>query len=67
MNEKSKKAMSASDICKKAGISKNTLLRWESLNVIPKADKDWRGWRVFTENDLNKILEFKKKKANQNK
>ena len=57
-----KKNYSASEICKKVGISKNTLFRWEKEGIIPQAKKDWRGWRVFDDEDLNKVLKAKRGK-----
>lgn len=66
MSDEKKKSYSASEICREAGISKNTLLRWESEEKIPKAKKDWRGWRVFTEDDLQKVLKYKEEKALKN-
>jgi DNA-binding transcriptional MerR regulator len=31
------------------GVSKNTLLRWEALELIPKPPRDPNGHRYFTE------------------
>ena len=44
-----------SEACKKAGISRATLFRWLKAGILEKHHKDRRGWRVFTEEDLNKI------------
>jgi excisionase family DNA binding protein len=50
------------EVCKIAGVSKNTFLRWIREGVIIDAEKrDRRGWRIFTEEEL-KILE---KEANR--
>ena len=61
-----KKILTPSEICKIAGISKNTLFDWEKKELIPKAKRDWRGWRVFSEKDLQKVLEIKNTKKLQN-
>ena len=37
---------------KRIGIAKNTLLRWISLGLIEEVDRDWRGWRVWSEEDI---------------
>ena len=60
-----KKSMTPTEICQIAGISKNTLLRWEREGLIPKAHKDWRGWRAFTDADLEKVLSVKRNKASK--
>ena len=41
------------EICAKAGISRATLFRWLKAGVLKKTFRDRRGWRMFTENDLN--------------
>jgi len=37
------------EVCRMAGISKNTLLRWFKEGVFSDVEyRDWRGWRLFT-------------------
>jgi len=33
-----------------------TIKRWESLGLIPKAKRDTRGWRYYTEDDIKSIV-----------
>ena len=44
-----------SEACMKTGISRATLFRWLKASVLKKSYRDRRGWRLFTEDDLNKI------------
>ncbi len=44
-----------SEACKKTGVSRATLFRWLKAGILEKHYKDRRGWRLFTEEDLNKI------------
>ena len=44
-----------SEACRKTGISRATLLRWLKDGILEKPHRDRRGWRMFTEGDLNKI------------
>ena len=44
-----------SEACMKTGISRATLFRWLKAGVLNKSYRDRRGWRLFTEDDLNKI------------
>lgn len=46
-----------SEACKKTGISRATMFRWLQAGILEKYYKDRRGWRLFTEDDLNKIRE----------
>ena len=46
-----------SEACRKAGISKATYFRWLREGVIKDvAHKDRRGWRLFTEQDIERIM-----------
>ena len=44
-----------SETCMKTGISRATLFRWLKAGVFKTSYRDRRGWRLFTEDDLNKI------------
>ena len=46
-----------SEACRKAGISKATFFRWLREGVIKDvAHKDRRSWRLFTEQDIERIM-----------
>lgn len=40
------------------GISPKTLMRWEKSGKVRKAKRDFRGWRVYEEDDVLKIRDF---------
>ena len=44
-----------SEACLKTGISRATLFRWLKAGVLEQSYRDRRGWRLFTDDDLNKI------------
>lgn len=45
-----------SEACALAGISRMTFLRWVREGAITDVlHRDWRGWRLFTEDDLVKL------------
>ncbi len=44
-----------SEVFKKVGISRSTLMRWLKSGIIKEPYRDRRGWRLFTEDDLNSI------------
>ena len=50
-----------SETCQNAGISRATLFRWLKSGILKKHYKDRRGWRLFTEEDLNIIRDEAKK------
>jgi len=43
------------EVCDKVGISRPTLFRWLKRGILNKTQKDRRGWRLYTESDLNRI------------
>jgi len=43
------------EVCAKAGISRATLFRWLKAGVLKKTYRDRRGWRMFTESDLETL------------
>lgn len=50
--------MTITEVASLVGISAKTLARWEKVGKIRKPKRDWRGWRVYEENDLNEIRKF---------
>jgi DNA-binding transcriptional MerR regulator len=44
---------------KQIGVCKNTLLRWVYEGLIPDVGRDWRGWRVWIQRDIERIKAFK--------
>jgi len=51
--------MKTIEVAKKAGISKSTLLRWIAQGYIKDVNRDSRGWRVWTKEELAKVKLFK--------
>lgn len=49
------------DILKRIDRNKTTLIRWENLGLIPKAKRDSRGWRCYTKEDIDQIVNLIKK------
>lgn len=51
-------ALRPSDICRRFGISKSTLFRWESKGYIPAPRRDLRGARCYDEADCEELARF---------
>jgi len=41
------------------GVSKNTLLRWIAEGYTPDVERDWRGWRIWSKEDIDRAKAFK--------
>lgn len=52
-----------SEICSRYDISSATLGRWESKGLLTRVERDWRGWRVYTEHNLKNIEKLIKSKS----
>lgn len=50
--------LTITDVANEIGVTTKTLIRWESSGKIKKSKRDWRGWRVYTPDDLSTIRQF---------
>ena len=49
-----------SDLARELDRSQLTIKRWEASGLIPKARRDSRGWRYYTEDDIKEIIRIVK-------
>ena len=63
MKHKSSRKYKTSAICSHFDISRATLVRWESEGLLTEIERDWRGWRVYTECNLKKIEKIIKSRS----
>jgi len=46
------------ETCAKTGVSRATLFRWLKAGIFGEPEhRDRRGWRLFTEDEVNKLKE----------
>ncbi len=50
--------LQAHEVASRAGISKNTLLRWLKAGKVPEVARDRNGWRIFSEEDVARIRAY---------
>lgn len=62
VTRKTSKNYKTNDICARFDISRATLFRWESEGLLTDVERDWRGWRVYRENNLKDIERIMKSK-----
>lgn len=55
----------ARDICALFDISKATLFRWESEGLISNIKRDWRNWRMYSEENIEEIKKIIEAKGNK--
>jgi len=51
---------STAEVAKQAGVHKDTLLRWLRDGLVPEPRRDRRGWRVFSAQETEMIVQFAK-------
>lgn len=49
------------DIARRIDRDKTTIIRWEKQGLIPKAHRDSRGWRYYTHEDVERIVQIVEK------
>ena len=50
--------LSVTEIAEQLGVSSKTITRWEKSGKIRRAKRDWRGWRVYSSEDLQEMKGF---------
>ncbi len=50
--------LTVTEVAERLGISVKTITRWERAGKIRKARRDWRGWRVYAQQDIEELKGF---------
>jgi len=50
--------LSTGEAAKHIGVSKNTLLRWLDEGLTEDVGRDWRGWRLWQNDDIERVKAF---------
>jgi len=53
-----KSRFTITEVAEKLGVSPKTVARWEKVGKIKRSKRDWRGWRIYSEEDIVHIQEF---------
>jgi adenine-specific DNA-methyltransferase len=62
MVQNPKKRYKAKEICRIFDISKATLFRWERDGQISDVKRDWRNWRLYSNENVQEIRVLIRKK-----
>lgn len=47
--------LTITDVAKMVGVTAKTILRWEKAGKIRKPKRDWKGWRIYLQEDVTNI------------
>ena len=50
--------LSITEIAEQLGVTTKTITRWEKAGKVKQAKRDWRGWRVYSSEDLEEMKGF---------
>ena len=50
--------LTITDVAEKVGVTPKTLVRWEKSGKIRKPKRDWKGWRIYSPEDLEQMRGF---------
>lgn len=53
-----KERLTITEVAEQIGVTAKTLARWEKSGKIRRPKRDWRGWRVYSREDLSEIKKF---------
>jgi len=48
------------EVAKRLSICKSTLLRWLDEGLVDDVERDWRGWRIWNNRDVERVRAFQK-------
>ena len=48
------------EVAARVGVCKSTLLRWIHEGLMPDVGRDWRGWRIWRSQDIERVKAFQK-------
>lgn len=49
------KFMTITEVAERLGVATKTIMRWEKAGKIRKSKRDYRGWRVYSLDDVDAI------------
>ena len=50
--------LSITEIAEHLGVTTKTITRWEKAGKVKRAKRDWRGWLVYSSEDLEEMKGF---------
>ncbi len=46
------------DVADMVGVTPRTIMRWERRGKVRKAKRDWRGWRIYDNEDIEELMNY---------
>ena len=50
--------LTITEVAERLGVTPKTIMRWERNGKVSASKRDWRGWRIYDENDVERLRNF---------
>ena len=50
--------LSITEVAEQLGVTTKTITRWEKAGKVKQAKRDWRGWRVYSPEEVEEMKGF---------
>ena len=50
--------LTITQVAQRLGVTPKTIMRWERAGKVGPSKRDWRGWRVYDEADMERLRSF---------
>ncbi len=50
--------LTITQVAQRLGVASKTIMRWERSKKVAPSKRDWRGWRVYDEVDIERLRVF---------
>lgn len=51
--------LTITEVAKRVGVTTKTIMRWEQAGKVRSPSRDWRGWRIYDEQDVALLQAFR--------
>ena len=52
------KKLTITEVAERLGVTPKTIMRWERTGKVNASKRDWRGWRIYDESDVEHLKTF---------
>lgn len=50
--------LTITEVADRLGVTSKTIMRWEQSGKVSPCKRNWRGWRIYDETDVERLKAF---------
>lgn len=50
--------LTITEVARQLGVTTKTIIRWEKVGRVKRAKRDWKGWRIYSPEELEELKAF---------